>query len=99
MPPLLSPSQPNASAQYLLPIFLVLSTVLTYTLTSSAKHSLFASAFAWLFLCIWSSTRIGSKSILDAHPSQRLSWAAGGLFVLAQVCERAVDGKDVWTKV
>lgn len=80
-------------------IALVVALVLTYTLTS-AKHSLLASAAAWLLLCLWSTTRVGAKSLMDAHASQRSAWAAGVLLVLAQVCERAVDGTGLWwTKV
>lgn len=98
MPLLLSPSQHDAAA-LLLPFALIIASVSTYTLTSSAKHSLFASAAAWFLLCAWSTTHIGAKSILDAHASQRLSWIGGVLLVLSQVCERAVDGRGLWTKV
>lgn len=101
MPSLLSRSQHDAAAlsAVTLPIALVVASILTYTGTS-AKHSLFASAAAWLALCAWATTRVGAKSLLDAHASQRLSWAAGALLVLSQVCERAVDGKGLWwTKV
>lgn len=102
MPSLLSPSQHDAAAlsAVTIPLALVVPSTLKYTLTSSAKHSLFASAAAWFILCAWSTTRVGAKSLVDAHASQRLAWTAGGLVVLAQVCERAVDGRGLWwTKV
>ena len=62
----------------------------------AAKHALLTSAIAWLSICLYTSSRVGARSLLDGAPSQRLAWAAGGILALAQVCERAVDGKGIW---
>ena len=98
MPSLLSRYQHDASSRssLALPLTLLISSILAY-LGTPVKHSLLTSAAVWLSLCTYTSLEVGrSKDILEAAPSQRLAWAAGGLLALAQVCERAVDGRGVW---
>lgn len=78
-----------------LPVVLLVASILAY-IGTPAKHSLLTSAVAWLSICIYCNLRIGARSLLDGAPSQRLAWAAGALLCVAQVCERAVDGKGIW---
>lgn len=97
MPSLLSRYQHDASARthLALPLLLLLSSILAY-LGTPAKHSLLTSAVAWLSICTYTTLKAGARSLLDAAPSQKLAWAAGSLFALAQVEERAVDGRGIW---
>ena len=78
-----------------LPAIFLLSSILAY-LGTPTKHSLLISAIAWLSICTYTTLRVGGKSLLDAAPSQKLSWATGGLLALAAVQERSVDGKGIW---
>jgi len=86
----------SARAQLGLPLLLLLSSILAYLGTSSSRHSLLINAVAWLSICTYATSRTGAKSLLDAWPSQKLSWAAGALFALAAVEERAVEGRGIW---
>ncbi|KXT11496.1 hypothetical protein AC579_2418 [Pseudocercospora musae] len=101
MPSLLSRYQHDAAsaprASLALPLVLFVASLLAYIGTST-KHSLLTSAVAWLSTCTYAAlrTRGGMTSLLDAGPAQRLSWAAGALLALAQICERAVDGAGIW---
>lgn len=97
MPSLLSRRQHDALAASAntLPLALLATSILAY-IASSPKHALLTSAIAWLSICLYTSSRVGARSLLDGAPSQRLAWAAGGILALAQVCERAVDGKGIW---
>ncbi|CAK4032336.1 glycosyltransferase family 90 [Lecanosticta acicola] len=98
MPSLLSRHQHDAAAAssaLTIPLVLLAASVLA-NIGTSTKHALLTSATAWLSLCIYTTSKVGARSLLDGAPSQRLAWAAGGMFALAQVCERAVDGKGIW---
>ena len=101
MPSLLSRYQHDAasasSASLVLPLVLLVASLLAYIGTST-KHSLLTSAVAWLSICAYTTlrTRGGLRSLLEAEPAHRLSWAAGALLALAQLCERAVDGTGIW---
>ncbi|KAK4541698.1 hypothetical protein LTR36_007407 [Oleoguttula mirabilis] len=98
MPSLLSRYQHDASAartHLALPLLLLLPCILAYIGTPN-KHSLLTSAVAWLSICIYTTLKIGARSLLDAAPAQRLAWAAGALFAVAQVEERAVEGRGIW---
>ena len=79
----------------ILPAIFLLSSILAY-LATPTKHSLLISAVAWLSICTYTTLRVGAKSLFDASPSQKLSWAAGGLLALAAVQERSVDGRGIW---
>lgn len=97
MPSLLSRYQHDASSRsaLVLPLALLLSCVLAF-LGTPPKHSLLTSGVAWLSICTFASLKVGAKSLLDASPAQKLSWAAGGLFALSSVEERSVDGRSIW---
>lgn len=97
MPSLLSRYQHDATkpSSLILPLALLAASVLAYTGTPS-RHALLTSAVAWLAIATYTALKVGTRSLLDASPAQRLSWAAGILLALAQICERAVDGKGIW---
>jgi hypothetical protein len=98
MPSLLSRYQQHDAASpsaIVLPLILLVSALLAY-LATPAKHALLTSAVAWLSICTYSTLKLGARSLVDALPPQRLAWAAGGLWGLAQMCERAVDGRGIW---
>ena len=97
MQSLLSRYQHDASArtQLVLPLLLLLSSTLA-CLGASSRHSLLISAIAWLSLCTYATLRTGAKGLLDASESQKLAWAAGVLFALAAIEERAVEGRGIW---
>lgn len=85
----------TASSSLTLPIALLAASILAYIGTPS-RHALLTSAVAWLLIASYTTFRVGARSLLDASPSQKLSWAAGILLAMAQICERAVDGRGIW---
>ncbi|KAK5125336.1 hypothetical protein LTR85_000445 [Meristemomyces frigidus] len=98
MPSLLSRYQHDAAAartHLALPALLLISCILAY-IGTPVKHSLLTSAVAWLSICTYTTLRVGAKSLLDAAPGQKLAWAAGALFALAQIEERAEHGRGIW---
>lgn len=97
MPSLLSRYQHDAASRsaLTLPLVLLAAYVLA-TISTSTKHALLTNAVAWLAICIYTTLGVGARSLLDGAPSQRLAWAAGGLFEVSTICERAVDGKGIW---
>ncbi|KAI7494516.1 glycosyltransferase family 90 protein [Hortaea werneckii] len=68
------------------------------SLFTSTRHSLLTSACAWLAISVYTTSRIGLRSLLDAAPNQKLAWAAGYLFSLASVEERSVgnNARTIW---
>lgn len=95
MPSLLSRHDAASRSALAVPLVALASYVFA-TISSSNKHALFASAVAWLAICIYTTSKVGARSLLDAAPSQRLAWAAGGLLEISAICERAVDGRGLW---
>jgi len=97
MPSPLSRFEPDASSQsrLILPVVLFLAALVANVGTPS-KHYLLTSAFAWLAVCALCSLKTGAKSLLDATSAKKNAWAAGSLFALAQVCDKAVDGRAIW---
>lgn len=97
MPSPLLRLQPDASSRsrVALPALLFVASLIANIGTPS-KHSLLTSAFAWFFTCILFSLKTGAKSLLDVTPAKKTAWAAGALFALAQVCDKAVDGRAIW---
>lgn len=97
MPSPLLRFQPDASSRsrVALPSLLFVASLIANVGTPS-KHSLLTSALAWLLTCVLSSLKTGAKSLLDVTPSKKAAWAAGALFALAQVCDKAVEGRAIW---
>lgn len=100
MPSLLSRYQHDASPsskQLALPLTLLITSVLAY-IGTPIKHSLLTSAAAWTGVIIYTSLKSsgGKQSLFNVTPARKLAWTAGGLFALARVCERAVDGRGIW---
>ena len=78
-----------------LPAFVLILSVISYLFTPP-RHSLLTSFVAWLVIAVYTTSRSGARSLLDASPSQKLGRAAGTLLALAAVEERAVDGRSIW---
>lgn len=97
MPSPLSRFQPDASSQsrIALPALVFLACFIANIGTPS-KHSLLTSAFAWLAVCVLYTLKKGAKGLLDVTHAKKTAWAAGALFALAQVCDKAVDGRAIW---
>jgi len=97
MSSLLSRDPQNATdrPRFALPLLLLLTSIAAYLGTPS-KHALLTNAIAWLSICTYATLRVGAKSLLDVGSSQKSAWAAGCLFAMSQVEERAVDGKAIW---
>lgn len=76
----------------------LLVTSIAASLFTSTRHSLLTSACAWLAISVYTTSRIGLRSLLDAAPHQKLAWAAGYLFSLASVEERSVgnNARTIW---
>ncbi|WPG98452.1 glycosyltransferase family 90 protein [Acrodontium crateriforme] len=79
----------------IIPTCFFLASVLAYTGTV-VRHHLLTSAIAWLLICGYTSLRVGWKSLFRGGPAQKLAWAAGGMLALAQVEEKAADGRGIW---
>jgi hypothetical protein len=86
----------------ILPVALVVLSSLSATKTAFHR-SLFANSIAWLLVCAYHGARLGKNAGADADDARRrrLSWLAGLLYALAQVCDRAAaDNEGIWwTKV
>lgn len=97
MPSPLSRFQPDASSRYhiVLPVALLLASLFANVATPT-KHSLLSSAVAWLAVCALCTLKTGARSLVDATPAKKTAWAAGLLFAIAQVCDKAVDGRGIW---
>jgi len=79
-----------------LPLLLFAASLIAY-LGTPVKHSLLTSAFAWLAVCARSTYRSGNwRGVVDGAPGQKIAWAAGVLFALGSVSERAVEGRGIW---
>lgn len=73
------------------------------SLATPFRHSLFATAIAWLIVSLYFGARLGFRVGAGAGGAhkRRLNWLAGLLYALSQVCDRAaadVEG-TWWTKV
>ena len=97
MPSPLSRFEPDASSRsrLVLPILLFIASLVANVGTPT-KHSLITSALAWLAVCALCTFKTGTKNLLDVTPAKKNTWAAGLLFALAQVCDKAVDGRAIW---
>lgn len=97
MPSPLSRFQPDASlhSSLALAVVLFLASTLANVFTQ-AEHSLLTSALAWLAVCASCSLKTSAKDLFDASPAKKTAWAAGLLFALAQVCDKAVYGRAIW---
>lgn len=97
MPSPLSRFQPDAPSRsrVALPALLFIASLLA-NIGTPTKHSLLTSASAWLTVCVLCSLKTGGKSLLDVTPARKTAWVAGSLFALAQVCDKAVDGRAIW---
>jgi hypothetical protein len=97
MPSPLSRFEPDASSRsrLVLPALLFLASLVANVGTPT-KHSLLTSALAWLAVCALCTLKTGAKNLLDVTPARKNTWAAGLLFALAQVCDKAVDGRAIW---
>jgi hypothetical protein len=97
MPSPLSRFEPDASSRsrLVLPALLFLASLVA-NVASTTKHSLLTSALAWLAICALCTFKTGAKNLLDVTPAKKNTWAAGLLFALAQVCDKAVDGRAIW---
>ena len=85
-----------ARSHIVLPALLFLSTLLA-AFATPAKHSLLTSAIAWTSICTFCTLRTGAKTLLgDATAAKKLCWGAGGVWTLAQVCERVFEGRGIW---
>jgi hypothetical protein len=83
-----------------LPVALLAAATFSATKTPF-RHSLFANSVAWLLVCVYHAARLGLNGYAGSARKRRLSWLAGLLFALAQVCDRAaadVEGTR-WSKV
>jgi hypothetical protein len=79
-----------------LPVAVALLSYLSATKTAS-RHSLFANSIAWLLVCTYHGARLGLNAGTGDARKQRLSWVAGLLYALAQVCDRAAaDDEGAW---
>ncbi|KAI6830884.1 glycosyltransferase family 90 protein [Hortaea werneckii] len=76
----------------------LLVTSIAASLFTSTRHSLLTSTCAWLAISVFTTSRIGLRSLLDAAPNQKLAWSAGYLFSLASVEERSVgnNARTIW---
>ncbi|USW47209.1 Putative glycosyl transferase CAP10 domain-containing protein [Septoria linicola] len=74
---------------------LLVSSILA-SISTSTKHSLLTSGAAWLAVWGYTLARIGARSQLGGEASQRYAWTAGILLALGHICERAVDGNEIW---
>lgn len=81
---------------FLLPAaFLVVSII--STTNTPVQHSLLITSISWGLIWIFSIARAGLYSGFDNTIRKKFSWAAGGLFALAQICERAArDREGIW---
>jgi len=97
MPSPLSRFEPDASSRsrLILPVLLFLAALIANVGTPS-EHSLLTSALAWLAVCALCLLKTGAKSLLDVTSAKKNAWAAGLLFALAQVCDKATDGRAIW---
>ena len=93
----LSRFQPDASSHssLILPALLFLASLVA-NVSTPTKNSLLTSAIAWLAVCASSSSKGSARSLLEATTARKTAWAAGLLFALAQVCDKAVDGRAIW---
>ena len=85
---------------FLLPAaFLVVSII--STINTPVQHSLLITSISWGLIWIFSIARAGIYSGFDNAIRKKFSWSAGGLFALAQICERAARDREGiwWTKV
>lgn len=79
-----------------LPAALLLLSTISQIQTPETQ-SLLAGSVSWAFVLVQSSLRVGFLAKSDQIRRKRLCWAAGGLFALAQVCERAaLDREGIW---
>jgi hypothetical protein len=78
-----------------LPVLLFLASLVA-NISTPTKNSLLTSALAWLAVCASCSSKTNVRILLDTNPARKTAWAAGSLFALAQVCDKAVDGRAIW---
>lgn len=97
MPSPLSRFQPDASSHssLALPALLFLASLVA-NISTPTKNSLLTSAIAWLAVCASSTSKSSARSLLEATAARKTAWAAGSLFALAQVCDKAADGRAIW---
>lgn len=97
MPSLLLRTQLDGSPRSSLTLALVLlAASFVACLGTPAKHSLLTGAAAWWSIYIFCGLRTGLGALLSIRPATTVSWAAGALLALTQVCDRAVDGRGIW---
>ena len=97
MPLPLSRFQPYASSHssLALPALLFLASLVA-NISAPTKNSLLTSAIAWLAVCACSTSKGSARSLLEVTAARKTAWAAGLLFALAQVCDKAADGRAIW---
>jgi hypothetical protein len=82
------------------PALLPVALVIFYTLSATKTpfhHSLFAKSIAWLLVCIYHGARLRLRAGAGDARKRTLSWLAGLLYALAQVCDRAAaENEGVW---
>ncbi|OCL06419.1 glycosyltransferase family 90 protein [Glonium stellatum] len=67
------------------------------TINTPVQHSLLITSISWALVWIFGIIRAGIYSGLDNTIRKKFSWAAGALFALAQICERAArDREGIW---
>lgn len=84
----------------LFPFLLVVTSALS-TVTTPARHSLFVNTIAWLAVALYYGVKVGIQFGNVSAYKRRLSWSAGVLYALAQICERASNDRDSlwWSQV
>lgn len=97
MPSPLSRFQPDASSHssLALPALLFFASLVANVFRPT-NNSLLTSAIAWLAVCASSTSKGSARSLLEATSARKTAWAAGLLFALAQVCDKAADGLAIW---
>jgi hypothetical protein len=93
----LSRFQADASshANLALPVLLFLA-CLVVNISTPARSSLLTNSLAWLAVCASRSSKANARSLLNTTPARKTAWVAGSLFALAQLCDKAVDGRAIW---
>lgn len=93
----------QALADYVSEYSPVLLPAVVFVTTAAAEvstpipHSLLISSLSWGLIWGCSAVRVGLAAGLQNVPRKRLSWTAGALFALAQICARAsLDKEAIW---
>ncbi|KAJ8603118.1 hypothetical protein MRB53_042260 [Persea americana] len=85
----------SSSTAYLGPL-LLFTTSLLAPIHDASSHSLLIDTFAWSALCIICTWRTGVRDLLDINTRKLAAYGAGLLWAVSELCERAVDGENLW---